>query len=81
MGALKQEFHEVLAGEHGAVEDLHEASNAAWAVYRGLLSSLPVYRSPEQERLLSRAHAAAEAAKWRYDTAKFWAEYNERDRA
>jgi hypothetical protein len=74
MGALKAEFHEVIAGEHGVVEDLHQASSAAWDYWHALHVSMPVYRSREQNRLLDNAYAAAEAAKWRYDQAKAFAE-------
>jgi hypothetical protein len=80
MGQLKAEFHEVIAGEHGAVEDLHEASSAAWDYWHALHMSMPVWRSREQQRLLDSTYAAAEWATWKYTSAKFWAEYESRSR-
>lgn len=81
MGVLKSAFHEVISGEYGAVEGLRAANLAAWDAYRALLDALPVYRNAEQERTLSRAHSIAESAKWRYETARDWERYHERERS
>lgn len=74
MGTLKAEFHEVISGEPDAVEDLHQASNAAWDYWHALHQSLPCFRSRAQQQLLDNAYDAAFAAKWKYDQAKTWAE-------
>ncbi len=76
MGALKSEFHEVIAGEYGAVEDLEAAYRAASDAYFALHAAMPVYRTQEQDRQLNQAYSALSWAKWRLDTARFWTRYH-----
>lgn len=74
MGKLKSEFHEVIAGEYGAVEDLENTYHTAYEAYFALHERLPVYRTPKQQRTLDEAYEALASAKWKMDQAAGWAE-------
>jgi hypothetical protein len=74
MGSLKQEFHEVISGECGAIEALEVEYHMAYEAHRTLHARLPVYRTPEQEQQLRAAYNALSWAKWKLDTARFWEE-------
>lgn len=75
MSALKNEFHEFLAGEYGALESLEAAYRAAYQSHESLRESLPVYRNREQAEQLHKAYMTLNWAKWRLDTARGWAKY------
>lgn len=75
MGKLKHEFHDVIAGESGAIEALEAEYHMAYAGHETLHARLPVYRTPEQERQLRQAYEALSWAKWKLDKARFWKAY------
>lgn len=79
MGAVKDEFHEVIAGEYGAIEDLETVYRSAYAAHAALLERLPVYRSREQQSQLDAAYSALSAAKWKLDQARDWKAYESRN--
>lgn len=77
MSALKDEFHEVIAGEYGAIEALEAAHHTAYDAYMALLDSLPTYirRTPAQNHQLHEADMASLNAKWKLDQARQYVKY------
>lgn len=79
MGALKQEFTDVISGEYGAIEALEAEYHMAYAAHETLHARLPVYRTREQEGQLRLAYEALGWAKWKLDQARFWKAYDTRN--
>lgn len=79
MSHIKHEFHEVIAGEFGAIEDLEAAYRAAYDTFFALHAALPVYRSRAQQAQLNEAESAMGRAKWKLDQARDWTRYHARN--